>query len=276
MKILTILLTSAALMAQAQEYLRLTQKDSLYDVEVLVFARQYAQPDASLLKAAEHIKPEPTRVLEPLISEDMLLFALVETKTITEPQEGDDWQVPINEAAVAIDALAWFVIDDSMESAVIDKLNDNPTIKPLLRKKWRQPATDFLSPEYVSVSTSSAIIDDSNLAFEVDSPVGIGSNQLTTEDSENVMIDISSEFSTPDQPDDYAIDGQLAFSKQKFNHIHVIMNMFRYDVNHELITYQINQKSRIQLGEWQYFDHQQFGVMVKVNEIKLEGVFDEE
>jgi hypothetical protein len=31
----------------------------------------------------------------------------------------------------------------------------------------------------------------------------------------------------------------------------------------------MDQKSRIELNEWQYFDHQQFGVLVKVSPIAI-------
>ncbi len=248
MKIKTLIASfGIALLAQsisAQEYLNLKQDGVIYDVDVVVFARNLAQPDAESIKQAASVKTENVLNLMPWDGETELM----KYPQISQPQNGqdDEWQVPIEERAAPVRVLSWLILSNSLNHPIINRLNANPTFKTIYRQKWRQPATSFSNPKYVEVSN------------------------LPSNSVDHLGSDFNNNgFGTVNLHDDFSIDGQVAFSKQRFTHLHVKMNLFRQNQNNEQISYEISQKKRIELGQWQYFDHQQFGILAKVTAVSL-------
>ncbi len=240
--VLMILLLSHS--TQAQEYLQLNQDEVVYDVDVVVFARRLAQPSTETFNNAPLVDTETSRTLE-LWDQAMPLFIYQEPKTaVEEPTE--DWQVPIDEQPQWVDVLSWIMMTNTMDHPVIERLEVNPNLKPLMHQKWRQPATDFLQPEYVKLSLIEA----------TEQPVEDDASMPTL-------------FPTKSLQPEYTINGQMAFSKQRFTHLHVKMNLFRINAEGEQIIHRIAQQKRVEMGEWQYFDHQQFDVLAKVTAVEL-------
>lgn len=247
-KIFTILLI-LPLLTSAQEYQVLQPDQWVYDVEVVIFGRQLSQPDALNINSRRSNLDVP--VHEILV--DYKELPLLELIPQEQSADSANWQVPIEGEPPEQQALIWILLDKGLNHPVINRLQSNPTIKPLIYKKWRQPATEFLSPEFVAVTS----INKPEVAFEN-------------------TIHITSDFQdenhqTIEKHPDYAFDGLVAYSKQRFDHVSVKMNYYRHDPFGEVISYAIDQKQRIKLSEWQYFDHQQFGVMVKVSPIEIES-----
>lgn len=243
-------------MCLAQEYQVLSPDDWVYDVEVIIFGRQLAQPDALTINNRAANLDVPVHALLNELNELPLIKALPQNST----EESTQWQVPLEGEQPEQQALIWVLLQNNFSNPVINKLSSNPTIKPLSYQKWRQPATEFLAAEYVAVTS----IAKPEIIIEND----------TSDDEFNDVGKPQSDFFQPstqvDMHPDYAFDGVVAYSKQKFDHVTVKMNYYRHDPFGQLISYAIDQKQRIKLGVWQYFDHQQFGVMVKVTAISNE------
>ncbi len=246
-KILTILLLLPQI-TFTQEYQALHPDNWVYDVEVVVFGRQLAQPDALNINSKTSNLDVPIHEL--LMDHDGL--PLTEALPQEDPDESGQWQVPVEGEMPDQQALVWVLMQKDMNHPVVNRLQSNPTIKPLIFQKWRQPATQFLSPEYVTVTS----IIKPQVFFE-NEPSYAEDNPFETQ------LEVIHE--------DYAFDGVVAYSKQKFDHVTVKMNYFRHDPFGELVSYTIDQKQRIKMSKWQYFDHQQFGVMVKVSPIIIEA-----
>ena len=240
-KISTILLLLPFL-TYSKEYQLLQSGQWVYDVEVVVLGRQLAQPDALSINNRTTDLDVPVHNL--LIDYEGL--PLLESLPEDSP-DADKWQVPIEGDQPKQQALVWVLLQKGMNHPVIRILQNNPSIRPLIFQKWRQPATRFLSPEYVAVST----INKPKVTIENDFVFN------TNVQEEKIYAD-------------YSFEGVVAYSKQKFNHVTVKMNFYRHDPFGQIISYAIDQKQRIKLAEWQYFDHQQFGVMVKVTPISIE------
>lgn len=251
MKKILLLFVLVSMHCKAQDYQVLERGSWVYDVEVIVFGRQLAQPDSTNINSHLSNLDVPTK---PLIT-DLQDLPLIKMIDDSQPEDdSDQWQVPLEGNEPQKQALIWVLLNQSMDNPVVRKLQTNPTIKPLHYQKWRQPATPFLSPEYVVVSSlnSPGHVDEIDILEESDSK-------------------IEPEASIQEQRfSDYAFDGVVSFAKQRYDHVAVKMNYYRIDPFGENVSYAIDQKQRIQLGEWQYFDHQQFGVMVKVIAIKEE------
>ena len=237
-KIIYLLLLTVS-SAHAQEYLRLTQDSLIYDVEVVVFARLLSQPDATTIKTNSLVLVDGLKQLPTLEDDTAELFKPVIDDASSQVNGNDNWQVPVTDNKVAVDVLSWFKFPTTMNHPVVDRLQNNPTIKPLDYQKWRQPATNFLNPSFVYLTSN---------------------HYATAEDmvmNQEIM------------PNDFEFSGQIAYSKQKFDHVQIKLNYYRNDDSGNSITYIMDQKSRIELNEWQYFDHQQFGVLVKVSPITI-------
>ncbi len=264
MKKILIVLSLYSGLSEAQDYLRLSHSNTVYDVDVVVFARQLAQPSTATINNASLVNTDEAKLL-PDWDYETLLFKSPEINPEADENQSE-WQVPLGQDKPQMDALAWINLDRSMDHGIISRLLSNPTIKPLLHNKWRQPATPFLDPQYVRLTsfdverpplishtdetTGLAEVSDNDTSLrDQTSQVGLYSGILETE---NTLVS------------DYSVDGQLAFSKQKFTHLHVKLNLYRVNHEGEQIIYKIAQQKRIKLGEWQYFDHQQFGVLAKV------------
>ena len=246
--ILLLLLSQTAL---AQEYLQLNQDQVVYDVDVVVFARRLAQPSTDTYNNAPLVQAGLIRTLE-LWDQEMPLFIYPEPEVATE-EASEEWQVPIEEQPKLVDVLSWVMLSNTMVHPIVDRLAVNPNFKPLMHQKWRQPATQFLQPEYVKLS-------------QIESTESEDESQQSIEANEPMMTNM---FPVETIHPDYSIDGQVAFSKQRFTHLHVKMNLFRVNADGEQIIHRIAQQKQVDLGEWQYFDHQQFGVLAKVTEVSL-------
>lgn len=228
----------------AQEYIRVTDDEVIYDVEVIVFSRQLLQPEAETMNNALSVKTEDVLIL-PQWDREIPLVVDIESPTSSD----SEWEVPLNEEKEKQqkDVLSWIILENEMNHPIIDKLRSNPTINPLFRQKWRQPASAFLQPQYVEISqldTKEELTNDVNFLTQ--------SNMI----KDNIYTDNS-------------IDGQVAFSEQRFTHLHIKMNLFRINDLGEQIVYKIAQQKRIELDEWQYFDHQQMGVLAKVTAVNF-------
>lgn len=267
------LLTSTVV---AQQYLKMGQDELIYDIDVVVFARQLSQPTADSINNQVSVKT-PDVVQLPQWDEKQVLLKYPE---IIEPPSDS---VPIENQADPVTVLSDVILDTSMEHPIIDRLNTNPIYKPIYRQKWRQLPSVFLNPLYVEVSNlkqaettddhglppgalnqTSINQPDTNL-----SPFNQPNPRQATFDSYDYNLP-ATELMDADLVADYAIDGQVAFSEQRFTHLHVKMNLYRINAEGEQIVYELSQQKRIQLDEWQYFDHQQFGVLAKVTAVKLD------
>jgi hypothetical protein len=265
----------------AQDYHLITEDEPVYDVEVIVFARLLGQPDATTLNPKPANLDVPYQLLS-VIDEDWPMFQPHQPEplalndnilTATGSATNDDWQVPVNDEEPETEALVWVEFPHNPEHPVTARLATNPGIMPMHQQQWRQPATAFLNPQYVHVSSVWEPPTEEPETMPAD---GQDSFAITTLPSlDMTMMNNNSDDSLPtdDVPliEDYAFDGAVAFSEQRFTHIQVKMNFYRHDINGELITYGMNQKNRIQLGEWHYFDHQQFGVLTKVTLVEPEA-----
>lgn len=235
----------------AQQYLNMRQDGRIYDVDVVVFARQLSQPDAKSLIKKPLVKNQDVVTL-PLWDGQQKLFQYPE---VAAPPDNS---VPIENQANPVRVLNDVILSTSMDHAIVNRLKVNPTYRPIYRQQWRQMPSSFRNPRYIEVSSLSHQ-NNQAAARPMDR-----FNELNEEDSE-----VRSEFSMKTTVPDFSIDGQVAFSSQAYNHLHVKMNLFRVDSMGQQITYQLSQQKRITLNQWQYFDHQQFGVLAKVTPVSL-------
>ena len=143
-----------------------------------------------------------------------------------------------------------------MDHPIVNRLSANPTFKPLYRQKWRQVPSQFTQPKYIEVSNLPQNIQTNNFNTN-----GFNNNSFNSNGA-NII--------TYGEVHDYKVDGQMAFSMQRYTHLHVKMNLFRNSSDGDQIIYELSQQKRIELGQWQYFDHQQFGVLAKVTAVKLD------
>ena len=223
----------------AQQYLNLRQDGHIYDVDVVIFARRLSQPTADSIVSKASVK-----------SEDVLTLPfwdgvteLYQYPAIVEPPNDS---VPIESQANPVRVLSNVILSTSMDHAIVNRLQANPTFKPIYRQKWRQSPSPFLTPQYIEVSN------------------------LSRSEMNNVNDFNVTNFSFKSNVADYSVDGQVAFSKQRYTHLHVKMNLYRVNSEGEQIVYELSQQKRVELDQCQYFDHQQFGVLAKVSAVKLE------
>lgn len=235
-------------------YIPLATGIKLYDVEVMVFARHITQTDSQLFNNRPKVDLDGVNAMFP--AED--LPWLVEDEN--QDAESEQWKVPLDgEQTSQAKALAWFAFDaPAQQNPVYQKINQHPEMHALFYQKWRQPATPYRNPGYVRISNwpedliqPEALSDDDDLGSTV-----IG-NLFEVEDTfdSNEVIPIT----------DYTVRGKVAFSKQRFQHGHVKVNLYRDSLDGKPLIYLIDQSTQINLDRWQYFDHPQFGVMMKVS-----------
>ncbi|WP_223788502.1 CsiV family protein [Marinicella meishanensis] len=264
----------------AQEYLRLAQDDVVYDVDVVVFARRLQQPSVETFNNAPLVATDDRRFLPQWDPEWPLLNFPQPEPVEPNATDQDEWQVPIEETPQEVDALVWVAFASNPNHPVLQRLSVNPNLKPLLHQKWRQPASAFLDPEYVTVSTVATAPEavaaaDADSTFNTETPAFDNPTSRTL-DEDGTVPSLDDFFNTPPTNPDYSLDGQVAFSQQRFTHLHVKMNLFRINQAGESIVHAISQQRRVKLGEWQYFDHQHFGVLAKVTEVSLQPPENEE
>jgi hypothetical protein len=141
--------------------------------------------------------------------------------------------------------LAWFEHDASkfQLANVWNKLQNNQKTTPLLHRAWRQPETEFESPQYINILPSNRIFDRI-----------IG--------------------------EDMAITGQVALSKGRYLHFTNQLNLFRslnttYADEGEIdespdLVFSLTEREQVKSGELHYFDNPWFGTLVKITEYKGE------
>lgn len=232
----------------AQQYLDMKQDAHIYDVDVVVFARRLSQPTTELINNKASVKGEDVLVLQPWDGEQSLL-------QYPQATELPNNTVPIENQAKPVKVLSNVILSTSMNHPIINRLVANPTFKPIYRQKWRQAPSAFLKPQYIEVSTLP--VNTQNQGHSVNS-------QTLNNNYSN-----QSNFVIHDKLADYTIDGQVAFSSQRYMHLHVKMNLFRINIDGQKVVYELSQQKRIDLDQWQYFDHQQFGILAKVTAVKL-------
>ncbi len=227
----------------AQQYLNMRQDGRIYDIDVIIFARALSQPPAQSVSSKPLLKSDSVNVLPTWDgTQELLQFPPL--------TEQSSHSVPINNQANPVKVLSDLILSNSMDHPIVNRLSANPTFKPLYRQKWRQAPSQFTQPKYIEVS---------NLPQE-NQINGFNSNGFNSSGSNTIAYG---------EVHDYKVDGQMAFSMQRYTHLHVKMNLFRNSSDGEQIIYELSQQKRIELDQWQYFDHQQFGVLAKVTTVKL-------
>lgn len=270
MKKSTTLILLVVLMgtASAQNYIKRTAEEPVYDVEVIVFGQLLSQPTVDSIQQAVIFDQEAAATVDFLPADEDWPFIKTQTNLaqsnsddsqLTANPQDDSWQVPLDEKPIDYDVLVWFLKTNQLAGPVVNLLDNNPKYKPLLRQAWRQPATPFNNPLYVKIntqthdnefSTNQSNIDDENMVIDL------------TDFNENLTpkIDIR----------DFQVDGQVALSQGRFTHLHIKFNYYRINQQNEPLIYASKQQRQIKLNQWQYFDHQQFGVLIKVTAVKAE------
>ncbi len=248
-----LILLSLAIPAQAANYLSLASGLRLYDVEIIVFDRDLPQLNSHQVSQKPVLDLTELNAMEPA---DPELPRVKSSAQDVNGQNDDQWQVPLNDQGRNVEALAWFAISNNGNSSpVFNRINSHPQMQALFYQKWRQPATPYTRPGYVKISNwpEDAMPNESETTDTMDTFVG------SLHETEKTI--------TPKS--DGTFRGQVAFSKRRFHHAHVNMNLFKQGADGEMITHNIKQNTQIDLGKWQYFDHQQFGIMMKVTPAQL-------
>ncbi len=240
----------------AANYIPLATGIQLYDVEVLVFARHIAQPDSLLFNNRATVDLDEVNAMFP--ADDMPWLIEDENQTA----EDEQWQVPLEgEQTSNAKALAWFAFDTpAPQNPVYQKINQHPEMHALFYQKWRQPATPYRNPGYVKISNwPEDLINPEAQADDVDLGETVVGNLFEAHDIQEPNEEIAIKKT------DFTMRGKVAFSKQRFQHGHVKVNLYRDSLDGESLVYLIDQDTQIDLNQWQYFDHPQFGVMMKVS-----------
>ncbi|KAA3643787.1 MAG: hypothetical protein DWP95_04860 [Proteobacteria bacterium] len=256
--------------AFGQNYIKRTAEEPVYDVEVIVFGHLLAQPPAETIQQALVFEQEAAATVDiipaddnwPLIKTPPEKLADEQSQTTADPNtaqkpgDNSDWEIPLNEEPIDYEVLVWYLKSQQLSGPVVNLLDNNPKYKPLLRQIWRQPTTPFKNPLYVKVNSQST-------ASAVDT--------FTQDDSINMdMTDFSFSPVAPPDIDDFQVSGQVALSEGRFTHLHIKFNYYRINENNEVLIYGSKQQRQVELNQWQYFDHQQFGILIKVTAIKAE------
>lgn len=232
---------------QAANYLSLASGLRLYDVEVILFDRGFPQ------RNSDQVSEKPALDLSELNAMEPADPNLPRVKSHAKEND-EQWQVPLNDQGSNVEALAWFAISNNGNSnPVFKKINSHPQIQALFYQKWRQPATPYTRPGYIKISNWP---EDSR----------------DQEEQSNTNTFVGGLYSDEPQVSakkDGTFRGQVAFSKKRFHHAHVNVNLFKEGADGRLITHNIKQNTQIDLGKWQYFDHQEFGVLMRVTRAQL-------
>jgi len=258
---------------QAQNYMKRTAEEPVYDVEVIVFGRNLAQPAIeSVQQAAVYSQQDAAEVnflppdedwpvikvpsaIPQEISPNEQSQSATDNNSPQTPSDQSDWQVPLNEEPIDYEVLVWYLRNQHLMGPVVNLLDNNPKYKTLMRQVWRQPTTPFSQPLYVKINNF---------------PNSTADNTEESDFIQSDMIDFS--FSDTDKPDknDFQINGQVALSEGRFTHLHIKFNYYRINEHNDVLVYGSKQQRQIKLNQWQYFDHPQFGVLIKVTAVKAE------
>ncbi len=251
----------------AQNYIKRTAEEPVYDVEVIVFGRNLAQPAIETIQQATIYSQEdaaevgflPTDEAWPIIKSPPEELAekqpASDNTTAESSSDQSDWQVPLNEEPVNHEVLVWYLKSQQMIGPVINLLDKNPKYKPLIRQVWRQPTTPFRQPLYVKINSQQPESSENQESLDL----------VEFEDS-----DFSTYPNEQSDFNDFQINGQVALSEGRFTHLHIKFNYYRINEYNDVLIYGSKQQRQIKLNQWQYFDHPQFGVLIKVTAIKAE------
>jgi hypothetical protein len=220
------------------EYISLnTQK--VYDVEIIVFAYDTPLPNAQTYGNKPVYDTSLAFELD-FKPDDMAIIKKADVK-----ENDGKYTIDIDGKDNSILILAWFEHDASkfQLANVWNKLQNNQKTTPLLHRAWRQPETEFESPQYINILPSNRIFDRI-----------IG--------------------------EDMAITGQVALSKGRYLHFTNQLNLFRslnttYADEGEIdespdLVFSLTEREQVKSGELHYFDNPWFGTLVKITEYKGE------
>lgn len=225
--------------ANAANYITIDNGNALYDIQLIVFARNLPQPQGQQQAEQTWIDTTQLNPMLPVSASTPLTKPLSPASTAKQ-----QLQVPMQDGQQPFKALAWFALkNDPQLLQMVKKINRQNNMRTLLFQTWRQPATPYQKPGYIKISNT------------VDEPTS----------TPNSFGDGLNERRLPD----FTTQGKVAFSKRRYAHGHVAINLLRYNEQNEPILYRIQQKDQIKLNQWQYFDHQQFGVLMKVNKVNF-------
>lgn len=215
---------------EAANYITIDNGNSLYDVQLIVFARNLPQPLSEQHGNKAWVDTSQLNAMLPVDDDIPLVQPLPQQHSETK----QPLQIPLQDQQ-PLKALAWFALENNPQLLqMVKKIDLQSNMKTLFFQTWRQPATPYHKPGYIKIS---------NLPTE----------PLPTTDPAELK-----------QPD-FTVQGKIAFSKRRYSHGHVALNLLRYNNNEQPIIYRLLQKSQLKLDQWQYFDHRQFGVLMKVN-----------
>jgi|SRR5690606_19710406 len=255
----------------AQTYINRLGNEPVYDVEVIVFGQMLAQPSQEQVKQAE-VFLQNNAVEVDFIEADASLPKLKKLNHSSESSEStnlsDQTQVPLTDVSPEYQVLVWYLLANNLTGGVVERLAANPKYKPLIRKIWRQPVTPFNNPLYVKVNNRQTTIDsDEQIRKESNFRVSTSQQSFATDE-----VSVSSGKRLPSTVNikDYEVHGQVALSQGRFTHLHIKFNYYRINDEGDVIIYASKQQKQIDLNQWQYFDHQQFGVLIKVTAVKAE------
>ncbi len=220
---------------KSPEYIPLGEQ-KVYDVEIIIFAYDKILPNTYTYTN----KPifDTSLAFELAFKpDDVALIKKAEVK-----ENNGQYTIDINGKQSSDLVLAWFEHDASQFQLtnVWEKLQNNPTITPLMHRAWRQPETEFESPQFVKVSS-------------------IPEQNYTDDDS---MI------SYPNN----SILGQVALSKGRYLHFSNQLNFFRsQNLNEEAedrrnFVFSITEREQVKSGELHYFDNPWFGMLAKITQ----------
>ncbi len=257
---------------QAAEYIQIGDDDTLYRVEVLVFARNLMQDDASVTSNGALVDVDAARTVQPPEPDVPLIV-----KPDGEHSGGDagQWNVPINETGHSWQALAWYRVDDAGMTPLWQVLQGNPQYRPLLMQAWIQPATPFTQPGYVQLAAPALPerLDETEIQADRSSAWPRSSDTTSSHnDATDPLwtLQFNAPEDTQDATADFTLRGRLAFSEGRYMHLHSQFNLYRRDGNGEEIIHSLMQQRQVKPGELHYFDHPQFGVLARVTEFKPE------
>ncbi|GEM_PF-5265336 len=234
------------------------QKHGAYDVEVLVFSR------------GTHIATEPVDNIQWLDTTGAIQlqqkpadwpewrWPSTDPSQHEDEQQAEDNNIPPSPEPQKPQVLVDYQRDDLFLQKTASKLANQPGWRVLLHRKWRLQPSDFKQPVYLDVSTtipfpaqlgeSSSPASEVNLSSHVDTAV--------TEDP----LPATSPTIMP------GLYGKLAFSKGRYLHIDARLQRITTEPYPQVAT--LTEKRRVHSNVLQYFDHPDFGILVRITPIE--------
>jgi len=243
----------------AAEMITIENQRGVYDIEMIVFAKKLPQPSASSIKNARNIDVSDARILD-YNEESLPLFRPIEEATTDNEGQNNQWNIPIKAKKNLMQVLVWYYQNPEKDfklNAVTDKLKTDIHIETLMHLRWRQVPTRFTNPQYIAINSAVTNV-------KTDKEIPIDQTQNNMFSTVKPQQTFSREEITPQLTPDFTVSGKVALSVGRFMHFHVKLNLFRVNEYMENIIYVIEQQRQIKLGRLHYFDHPEFGVILKV------------